>query len=82
MLGLAAFCVAAVAGLAMGNSAPDVILRAIAAMFVGYVIGLAIGHAGVLAVREHVAKFEADNPVPEAPEIPAEEDTEIVAEAA
>lgn len=68
---LAGFSAAAIAGLAAGNQATPVLLRAVVAMFVCYLIGLVIGTAATHAVSEHLAQYKRENPVPDSGELQA-----------
>lgn len=65
VLGLCGFSVSAVAGLAAGAGATDVIIRALIAMFICYVIGSFLGAIGMIAVREHLDQYRTENPIPE-----------------
>lgn len=58
-LGLSAFTIAVVAGIACGNLAQDVLFRALVAMFGSYFIGLALGMIGERTVNEHVRQYVA-----------------------
>lgn len=61
---LGAFSVAIIAGLAADNPADVILTRAIISMFVCYLIGVGIGHAGSLAIDEGVRAHRAANPTP------------------
>jgi len=63
MLGLAAFAVALLAGLASGAEASGVLMRAVVSMFVCYLFGYAIGAVGVLATNEAAVRFVNEHPV-------------------
>jgi hypothetical protein len=56
-MGLSAFAIATIAGLAADNPAENVLTRAIVSMFVCHVIGIALGMIGERAVREGVEKY-------------------------
>jgi len=58
-VGLAAFSVAVIAGLAAGNAATDVLLRAVVAMAVCHAIGLMLGAMGERTVDEYVKSYYA-----------------------
>lgn len=64
-IALAAFSVAIVAGLAAGNPADTILVRAIGAMLCCQVVGWLVGLAGEHVVREHVSVHQANNPLPE-----------------
>ncbi len=55
---LCAFSIAVITGLAAENGALTILLRAILAMFVCYVVGLIIGWACDCAIRSHVAALD------------------------
>ena len=59
---MAAFAVAILAGLASGNAATSVLLRAVGAMLVCYPIGLAAGGVAQRLVQEHVERFRSEHP--------------------
>lgn len=75
---LCGFAVALIAGMAAGNPADTVILRALVAMFVCALVGRAVGAAGFAAIRSHIETFREANPVPE----PAPRPGEIVVDEA
>lgn len=57
-LGLLAFCTAIIAGLWVGNSAAVTLSRALWAMLAFCLIGLGLGWAARVVVREHVRRRE------------------------
>lgn len=59
---LCAFAMAIVAGLAAGNESSAILLRAIIAMFVCYLIGLGIGMICQQVVGQQVKKLIEENP--------------------
>ena len=59
-LGLLAFSVTVFAGLAAHNSFRSVLSKALWAMFVFFLIGLVVGGAAQLVVREHVRRREEE----------------------
>ncbi|MEN0020762.1 MAG: hypothetical protein AAF747_07760 [Planctomycetota bacterium] len=63
--GMATFALAVGAGLAVGNEPVGVMMRALVAMFFGYIVGLVLGAVGARAIDEHVEEHEASKPVPE-----------------
>lgn len=66
--GLAAFAIATLVGLVAGNAAADVLARALASMFVCYLIGMAVGFAFDHVAQERDAAHRGENPVPSAAE--------------
>lgn len=56
-LGLAAFCVALIAGLAADNPSEQILIRAIVSMFVGNAVGFVIGLVAERAVEEHLSSL-------------------------
>ncbi|RMH29052.1 MAG: hypothetical protein D6693_02635 [Planctomycetota bacterium] len=62
-LGLSAFAVAIVAGLAAGASTQDILLRAVVSLFVCVLIGRAIAHVGVRAMDEAAHAYRESNPI-------------------
>ena len=83
---LAAFTIAVVVGLASGNPASSILLRAIIAMLVCYPVGLAVGLIAQRVVKEHIKAHQEANPAPDSsailpdvaqmPEASAQEQTE------
>jgi len=59
-LALFAFAVAVIAGLSVGNPPVTVLSRGILALFVFFFIGLALGGAAQLVLREYRTRREAD----------------------
>ncbi len=78
---LAAFVVAILAGLASGNSAASILLRALIAMLVCYPVGLLVGMACQRVIWEQLNAHRAANPVPkEEPGEPAgSQDDDVLA---
>ena len=64
--GLSAFGVAVAAGLGAGNSASDVLLRALVATAVCYLLGLVVGAIGERTLNEYVKSYFAARAVPSA----------------
>jgi putative Mn2+ efflux pump MntP len=62
-MGLTAFAVALVAGLAADNPAESVLFRAIVAMFACQLIGGFVGMAGERVVRDAIREYKAAHPV-------------------
>ena len=56
-MGLSAFAIATIAGLAADNPADSVLMRALVSMIVCHVIGVTLGMIGERAVREGVEKY-------------------------
>lgn len=65
-LGLTAFSIAIVAGIASRNLSQEILLRALIAMFVCYLVGLVLGMIGERTVEEHVRQYIAARPMPDA----------------
>jgi len=63
-LGLAAFSIAIIAGLAADNPTDVILLRALASMFVCYLIGSVIGLSAERALQEAIDRYAQDNPAP------------------
>ena len=59
-LALFAFAVAVIAGLSVGNPPVTVLSRGILALFVFFFIGLALGGAAQLVLREYRTRGEAE----------------------
>lgn len=68
ILGLMGFMTACIVGLAAGNTAIVILLRAILAMFACAIIGRVLGVVGEICAREFMDKYKADNPRPEKPQ--------------
>lgn len=68
ILGLSAFGVACVSGLASGNDASTTVWRALGAMAVCVVVGWALGRAAKIVAAEHAQDHRERNPIPDAPE--------------
>lgn len=64
---LGAFVVVVLSGLAAQNPGSHVLMRAIVAMLVGYVIGTVLGMISEMVVREHIERYRAARPVPAVP---------------
>jgi hypothetical protein len=60
---LAAFCVAAMAGLLVGNPPATVLLRALAAMGVCWLVGSIVGTIAQQLVSDEIAAHRVRNPV-------------------
>ena len=63
--GLAAFAVAIIAGLASGNAASSILLRALMAMVICYPVGLAVGLVAQRIVNDEIGERTRDVPLPE-----------------
>ena len=68
VLGLAAFAVACLGGLAARDTPDVILLQAIIAMLIGAVLGRIIGAMGAQGMREHVERHIASNPPAEEPQ--------------
>ena len=68
LFALAAFAVAIMAGLASGNPAQSVLMRALLAMVLCYPVGLAVGLIAQQLVHDHVEAHRASYPADERPE--------------
>ena len=62
--GLAGFAVAMFAGLAADNPADVILSRGVAALFICYLVGGAVGLVMDHAVREGVEDYKKENPSP------------------
>lgn len=62
-LGLTAFAIAVVAGLAAGNQSAEILVRALISMTTCYVLGLVLGAIGQRTIEEHVRQYIASRPV-------------------
>lgn len=78
---LAAFGVAVVSGLAIGNSAARILGRALAVMIVCYPIGWMVGLICQHVIDEHVRAHKQANPAPDSLEEISPERTSSSAEA-
>jgi len=67
LLGLGAFAVAIVAGLASGSESAGLLMRAVMSAAACYLVGAALGAAGERTMREHAERHRESNPVPEPP---------------
>lgn len=66
---LAAFATAIIAGMASGNDASVVLVRAMIAMFACYPLGLVTGVVAQRIIAGHVRAHLEANPLPEDPEM-------------
>ena len=66
VLALAGFVIAILAGMAAGNEAATILLRALAALVVCNAVGLALGAAGERVIQEHISDYQKSNPVEDA----------------
>lgn len=73
---LTAYAVAMVAGWAAGNPGPTVMLRAIVAMGVGYIVGSVLASVAVHAVKEFLDSYEQEHPVPNLGQQPTRESSD------
>lgn len=62
-LGLTAFAIAVVAGMAAGNQSAEILVRALISMMLCYVLGLVLGAIGEHTMDEHVRQYIAARPV-------------------
>jgi len=62
-LGLTAFAIAVVAGLAAGNPSTEVLTRALVCMAICYALGMVLGAIGEHTMQEHVRQYIAARPV-------------------
>jgi hypothetical protein len=72
---LAAFAVAIVAGLASGNNASVVLIRAILAMTICYPVGLAIGLVTQRVIQDHIDAHREAHPAPASEDDDADDET-------
>ncbi len=61
---LSAFAVALIAGIGAGNDTTTVLARALGALVVCQLIGMGAGVIIERIIKEHEARYHADNPVP------------------
>lgn len=62
-VGLTAFALAVIAGLAAGNTTPHILTRALVSMIVVYTIGMVLGLIGERTIHEHLkATLESQPP--------------------
>lgn len=66
---LTAYAVAIIGGLAAGNPAGPVMVRAVVAMLICYLVGLALASAAMTAIREHLEESERAHEAPNVDEI-------------
>ncbi len=64
-MGLGAFAIAVLAGLAADNPSEQILYRALVAMVTCHAVGLLVGFAGERGVAEAVAAYIAARPLPE-----------------
>ncbi len=62
-LGLTAFAIAVVAGLAAGNEPTEILLRALSSMMACYVLGMVLGAIGQHTIEEHVHQYIVARPI-------------------
>jgi len=67
VLGLTAFVTASLVGLGIGNPGSLILTRALVAMVVCALVGRLLGVAGERCVREFIASYKAERPIPEVP---------------
>ena len=68
VLGLSGFGASVLVGLASGNEPTAILWRALAALPACYILGLIVGWAIAIAVREHIERVMEENPIPEVPD--------------
>lgn len=66
-LGLAAFAIAIVSGLASNAEASDILVRALISLFACHFVGTLIAMAMNVAVSENVTQYERANPLKPGP---------------
>lgn len=62
---LCAFLLASISGLVAGNPAPQVLIKAIIAMFICNLVGSGASKCIQFALDEHAAAYAKANPIPE-----------------
>lgn len=62
---LASFSIAMLAGIASGNAADTVLVRALLAMTFCYPVGLALGMVAQVVINDHIDRHRSDNPAPD-----------------
>jgi MFS family permease len=72
--GLVVFSAMILRGLAVGNSAQVIILRAVTGLFAGLVLGSVVGWVGMILIRDHLP----DPPEPEPEAAPPPNDPSVV----
>lgn len=72
---LGAFVVVVLSGLRAQNAGSHVLLQAIVAMPVGYVLGTVLGMVAEHVVTDHIRRYRAERPVPA--DMPAEIPIEV-----
>ena len=77
---LAAFAVAIVAGLAGGNEASTILVRALLAMVACYPVGLAVGLVAQRIVTDHVKAHREAHPAPDSTTDETQLDAGVVSE--
>ena len=76
--GMAAFAVAIVVGLSVENPADTILARAMASMFVCYLVGMGVGLLAERAVEESLAEKDGTDVGAEAASAHPSGDTEVV----
>ncbi|MFO0860165.1 MAG: hypothetical protein U0570_06375 [Phycisphaerales bacterium] len=64
-LGCSAFAIACIAGLASYNPSTLVLQRALAALFLCYIVGYILGSIGELIVSQHMVEYAKKHPIPD-----------------
>ncbi|MFG0251729.1 MAG: hypothetical protein ACF8NJ_02510 [Phycisphaerales bacterium JB038] len=64
--GMAAFAVAVISGLWVDNPVASILSRALLSLALCYALGMLVGTICEHAVREHMVRYKAERPVPEA----------------
>ncbi len=62
--GMAAFSVSVLCGLYVQNPAPTILWRALLALLTCYCLGMVVGWICEYVVREHLARYKEERPVP------------------
>jgi hypothetical protein len=81
-LGLTAFAIATIAGMAVGNPTDTILWHAIIAMIVCQMVGLVLGSIGERVVTDAIADYQQRNQIPKLDrEVIMAEPVEVVDEA-
>jgi len=63
-LGLTAFAIATIAGIAVGNPADTVLWHAIISMILCQLVGLVLGSIGDRVITDAISEYQRRNPIP------------------
>lgn len=69
VFGLAAFAVAVIAGLSVGNAPSQVLFKAIVCMMICYVVGTLLGLIAERTVAEQARAYAGQRAIPEVPDV-------------